>query len=57
MSGNIMLKAIGRSAFITLLLVLLVYGLWHYTIITIIVIIFAWLGIMFYTDPPEDWDK
>ena len=57
MGGYFMLRALGRSAFITLILVLLVIGLWHYPIYTIIGLVFAWLAIMFYTDPPEDWDK
>lgn len=57
MGGNIMLKAIGRATLVTLIIVLIGFGFWNHTIITIVLVIFAWLVIMFYTDPPEDWDR
>ncbi|MDB5007286.1 MAG: hypothetical protein JWQ84_2249 [Mucilaginibacter sp.] len=56
MGQELMIKAFGRSALITLILIFLFEALWHYTIITVIVLVFAWLFLMFYMDPPEDWD-
>jgi hypothetical protein len=53
--SKFMIKAITRALFITCILVLIGAALWYYTIITIIVIVFAWLAFMFYVDPPEDW--
>jgi hypothetical protein len=57
MTHYLMIKAFGRALFITLLLVVLCLALWHYTIITLIVLVVGWLTFMFYIDPPEDWDR
>lgn len=51
-----MIKALGRAALITTILIMIGIALWHYTIITLIVLVLGWLTIMFYTDPPENWD-
>ena len=51
-----MLKAFGRAAFITFILIIIAAALWYYTIIAIIILILGWFSLMFYTDPPENWD-
>jgi len=51
-----MLKAFGRALFITLILILVGFSFWYHPIITIIIIVIAWLTFMFFTDPPEKWD-
>ena len=51
-----MLKAFGRAVFVTGILVLIATALWFHPIITIIVMIVAWLTFMFFVDPPEKWD-
>jgi len=63
MAGNnyctyfeMMLKAFGRALLITLILVLIGFAIWYHPIITIIIIVIAWLTFMFYIDPPEKWD-
>jgi hypothetical protein len=50
-----MLKAFGRAAFITFILIIIGAALWYYTILAIIILILGWLTLMFYTDPPENW--
>jgi uncharacterized membrane protein YccC len=63
MGTTIMLKAFGRSALLTSLLVIVVLILSHfgilpfnYIVVTLLAIIFIWLSVMLYLDPPEDWD-
>ena len=51
-----MLKAFGRAVFVTLIIVLLGAALWYHPIITLIILLVAWLSFMFYVDPPEKWD-
>jgi hypothetical protein len=51
-----MIKALGRAALITTIFIIIGMALWYYTIITLIVLTLGWLTIMFYTDPPENWD-
>lgn len=63
MGAIIMLKALGRSALLTSFLVILVLGLSHFGILSfnwivngLLVIVFIWLSVMLYLDPPEDWN-
>jgi len=49
-------KAFGRAAFITLILLVVAAALWYHPLITIIILLLGWLTLMFYTDPPENWD-
>jgi hypothetical protein len=56
MTQYLMIKAFGRALFVTILLIAVAAALWFYTLITIIVIVLGWLFLMFYTDPPENWD-
>ena len=51
-----MSKAFGRAALVTLILFLLGAALWYHPIITIVIVVLAWLTFMLYTDPPEKWD-
>lgn len=51
-----MLKAFGRAVIVTCILFLLCAALWYHPIITVIVLVLAWLTFMFYVDPPEKWD-
>jgi len=50
-----MLKAFGRAVLITLILILMGFAIWYHPIITVILIVIAWLTFMFYTDPPEKY--
>jgi hypothetical protein len=55
-----MLKAITRAALLTLILIIIGWGLWFHTVVTIIVLlivlIFSWLTFMLYMDPPDEWN-
>jgi hypothetical protein len=56
MTQYLLIKAFGRALFIASLLLILFYSLWHYTVITLIVLFVGWLTLMFYIDPPEKWE-
>ena len=55
-----MLKATGRAALLTSLLIIIGWALWAHTIIAIIAFavlaIFGWLTFMLYMDPPDEWN-
>jgi len=55
-----MLKALARAGLLTFILIIIVLGLWFYTIITIIILVviavFSWLTFMLYIDPPDEWE-
>ena len=56
MTQYLMIKAFGRALLVTLVLITIGAALWFYTLVTIILIVLGWLWLMFYTDPPENWD-
>ena len=64
MGNTIMLKALGRSAFVTLILILIISLLsyfnvlhFNFVVISILSIVFVWFSVMLYLDPPDEWDN
>lgn len=54
-----MLKALIRAGILTLMIVIIGWALWYYTVIAIIalfvIVIFGWLTFVLYIDPPDEW--
>jgi uncharacterized membrane protein len=56
MTQILMLKAFMRAFILTLLAVVFIVVLWHYTLITITLLAISWFSLMLQLDPPEHWD-
>ena len=57
MSQYLMLKAFGRAVLLTALIMIFIVVLWHYTFLTLSVLVIAWISLMLRLDPPEYWDR
>lgn len=57
MTQVFMLRAFIRAFILTFLVAVFVAVLWHYTLITIALLVIAWFALMLQLDPPQYWDN
>jgi len=57
MTQDIMLKAFGRAVLLAFLIIIFMAALWHYTVLTLAILVIAWVSLMLQLDPPEYWDR
>jgi len=57
MTQELALKAFLRAFMVTLVIIVFMVVLWHYTLITLSALVIAWLALMVQLDPPAYWDR
>jgi len=57
MTQDIMLKALGRAILLASLIIVFIALLWNYTLLTLALLVIAWISLMLQLDPPEYWDR
>ena len=57
MTQELALKAFLRAFMVTLVIIVFMVVLWHYTLITLSALVIAWLSLMVQLDPPAYWDR
>ena len=56
MTQDFVLKTFGRAFLLAFIIIVFVAALWHYTLVTLALLVIAWFNLMLQVDPPERWD-